>query len=216
MSNLAFYGSPIEYDNHLLINNTNSKNTKNENNIINKKRNKTQKNTNLTTKQNIEPFYSNKVNNILTTINNLPNDDDEENYNFNSQFKPLPPPNSSGVQKTIDNETFYLEQQEINERSIKQNNLQKIIPSIQNMKFPLLNEDENSFQETYYQNKLKQTDNNDNNILINKLNYMIHLLEEKNDEKTNNVMEEVILYSFLGIFIIFLIDSFNHLGRYKR
>jgi hypothetical protein len=27
MSNLAFYGSPIEYDNHLLINNTNSKNT---------------------------------------------------------------------------------------------------------------------------------------------------------------------------------------------
>jgi hypothetical protein len=216
MSNLAFYGSPIEYDNHLLINNTNSKNTKNENNIINKKRNKTQKNTNLTTKQNIEPFYSNKVNNILTTINNLPNDDDEENYNFNSQFKPLPPPNSSGVQKTIDNETFYLEQQEINERNIKQNNLQKIIPSIQNMKFPLLNEDENSFQETYYQNKLKQTDNNDNNILINKLNYMIHLLEEKNDEKTNNVMEEVILYSFLGIFIIFLIDSFNHLGRYKR
>jgi hypothetical protein len=28
MSNLAFYGSPIEYDNHLLINNTNSKNEK--------------------------------------------------------------------------------------------------------------------------------------------------------------------------------------------
>jgi len=85
------------------------------------------------------------------------------------------------------------------------------------MKFPLLNEDDNSFQESYYyQNKLKQFDNNDNNILINKLNYMIHLLEEKNDEKTNNVMEEVILYSFLGIFIIFLIDSFNHLGRYKR
>jgi len=214
MSNLAFYGSPIEYDNHLLINNTNSKNTKNENNIIHKKRNKTQKNTNLITKENIEPFYSNKVNNILTTINNLPNDDYEENYNYNNQFKPLPHPNSSGVQKTIDNEKFYLEQQEINE---KQNNLQKIIPSIQNMKFPLLNEDDNSFQETYYhQNKLKQFENNDNSILINKLNYMIHLLEEKNDEKTNNVMEEVILYSFLGIFIIFLIDSFNHLGRYKR
>lgn len=55
-----------------------------------------------------------------------------------------------------------------------------------------------------------------NKLLMEKLNYMIHLLEEKNDEKTNNVMEEVILYSFLGIFIIFLIDSFNHLGRYKR
>jgi high-affinity K+ transport system ATPase subunit B len=45
---------------------------------------------------------------------------------------------------------------------------------------------------------------------------MIHLLEEKQDEKTNNVMEEVILYSFLGIFIIFVVDSFARVGKYVR
>ncbi len=45
---------------------------------------------------------------------------------------------------------------------------------------------------------------------------MIHLLEETHDEQTNNVMEEVILYSFLGIFIIFLIDNFIKVGRYVR
>jgi hypothetical protein len=55
-----------------------------------------------------------------------------------------------------------------------------------------------------------------NDILIDKLNYMIHLLEEQQDERTGNVTEEVILYSFLGIFIIFLVDSFARVGRYTR
>jgi hypothetical protein len=55
-----------------------------------------------------------------------------------------------------------------------------------------------------------------NKLLMEKLNYMIHLLEETHDEQTNNVLEEVILYSFLGIFIIFLIDNFVKVGRYVR
>jgi hypothetical protein len=45
---------------------------------------------------------------------------------------------------------------------------------------------------------------------------MIHLLEENKDERTNNVLEEVVLYSFLGIFIIFLVDSFTRIGKYVR
>lgn len=53
-------------------------------------------------------------------------------------------------------------------------------------------------------------------VLLQKLNYMIHLLEEQQDEKTNNVTEEVILYSFLGIFIIFVCDSFARVGKYVR
>ncbi len=53
-------------------------------------------------------------------------------------------------------------------------------------------------------------------VLIDKLNYMINLLEEKKDEKTNNVTEEVILYSFLGIFIIFVVDGFARVGKYTR
>jgi hypothetical protein len=55
-----------------------------------------------------------------------------------------------------------------------------------------------------------------NDVLLQKLNYMIHLLEEHQDEKTNNVTEEVILYSFLGIFIIFVCDSFVRVGKYVR
>ena len=53
-------------------------------------------------------------------------------------------------------------------------------------------------------------------VLTDKLNYMINLLEEQQDEKTNNVTEEVVLYSFLGIFIIFVVDSFARVGKYVR
>jgi hypothetical protein len=45
---------------------------------------------------------------------------------------------------------------------------------------------------------------------------MINLLEEQQDERTNNVTEEVVLYSFLGIFIIFIVDSFAKTGKYVR
>jgi hypothetical protein len=52
--------------------------------------------------------------------------------------------------------------------------------------------------------------------LLNKLNYMIHMLEEQQDQRTNSVIEELILYFFLGIFIIFVIDSFAKVGKYTR
>jgi hypothetical protein len=48
-----------------------------------------------------------------------------------------------------------------------------------------------------------------NAALIEKLNYIIHMLEEKKDEKTGHVIEELVLYCFLGVFIIFVIDTFT-------
>lgn len=53
-------------------------------------------------------------------------------------------------------------------------------------------------------------------MLIEKLNYMIHLLEEQQEEKTGHVTEELILYSFLGVFMIFVIDSFARASKYVR
>jgi len=55
-----------------------------------------------------------------------------------------------------------------------------------------------------------------NQVLIDKLNYMINLLEDQQDERTNNVTEEVVLYSFLGVFIIFVVDSFARVSKYVR
>jgi len=54
------------------------------------------------------------------------------------------------------------------------------------------------------------------NKLMEKINYMIHLLEQQQSEKTSNITEEFILYTFLGVFIIFVVDSFARSGKYTR
>jgi hypothetical protein len=61
-----------------------------------------------------------------------------------------------------------------------------------------------------------QDTSSSSDVLLQKLNYMITLLEEQQDERTNNVTEEVVLYSFLGIFIIFIADTFVRAGKYVR
>ena len=55
-----------------------------------------------------------------------------------------------------------------------------------------------------------------NHSVIQKLNYITHILEEIQVEKTSNVTEELILYSFLGVFVIFVVDSFAKAGKYYR
>jgi len=78
------------------------------------------------------------------------------------------------------------------------------------------------YKQTYSQSQSQaqsqyNTNTSDTNqVLIDKLNYMINLLEEQQDERTNNVTEEVILYSFLGVFIIFVVDGFARVTRYTR
>lgn len=68
----------------------------------------------------------------------------------------------------------------------------------------------------YYSQVNYQIPGNDDSILLQKMNYMITLLEDQQDERTNNVTEEVILYSFLGIFMIFIADTFVRAGKYVR
>ena len=52
--------------------------------------------------------------------------------------------------------------------------------------------------------------------LLNKLNYIINMFEEQREIKTNQKNEEVVLYCFLGIFVIYVLDSFVYIGKYKR
>jgi len=52
--------------------------------------------------------------------------------------------------------------------------------------------------------------------LIEKLNYIIDLLEDQQDYKTNSIFEDLILYAFLGIFVIFIVDSFAKSTKYVR
>ena len=55
-----------------------------------------------------------------------------------------------------------------------------------------------------------------NQELLTKLNYLIHLLEDQKEEKVGSITEELVLYCFLGVFIIFVLDSFVKVGKYVR
>ena len=37
--------------------------------------------------------------------------------------------------------------------------------------------------------------------LMEKLNYIVQVLEETKDERTSNISEELVLYMFLGVFV---------------
>ena len=52
--------------------------------------------------------------------------------------------------------------------------------------------------------------------LLLKLNYIINLFEDEREIKTNKKNEEIVLYCFLGIFVIYVLDSFVSIGKYKR
>ena len=45
---------------------------------------------------------------------------------------------------------------------------------------------------------------------------LFELIQEEKDSKTNNVTEELVLYMFLGVFVIFIVDSFARVSKYKR
>jgi hypothetical protein len=71
----------------------------------------------------------------------------------------------------------------------------------------------------YYTSQMTQESLNDKkgkDPLLEKLNYMILLLEEQQNERTEHITEELILYFFLGIFMIFMVDSFARSGKYVR
>ena len=75
----------------------------------------------------------------------------------------------------------------------------------------------NLASEEYYKEIVPNyTNNSSNPELSQKLDYLIHLLEEQREQKTGSVTEEIILYSFLGVFIIFVLDSFARAGKYTR
>lgn len=52
--------------------------------------------------------------------------------------------------------------------------------------------------------------------VTDRLSYIVHMLEQQQNEKTNNVLEEYVLYILLGTFVIFVVDSFSRGGKYVR
>jgi len=182
-----------------------------------------------------------KVNSVLNSIHNRVDDDDDVAPNYvgsgiyekaqhSEGFKPLNPfnppdkPISMGSERTklgvkgreglsnlvpqpADNDDLQLQELQsayMNESQVKEY-YNKLMPGY----------NYNSSNSNSNGNK-QYLGNDSNQVLMDKLNYMINLLEEQQDIRTNNVTEEVVLYSFLGVFMIFIVDSFARVGKYVR
>jgi len=228
---LAMFAAPFN-ENQNMDSITNDSN--NSDNIINKKRqshNKTQK---MYPKEN---FDTEKVNSVLEKIHNNLNSEEEDSGL--GDFNPPPKPQSAGVNKTISTEQMMNMTNQNNSQMFKTlgrapqlnydtgDNLDlndysnygdaKSVEEYYKRIIPGYNPNRNPVNRPYYNNMSTSVNEiPSHDVLLQKLNYMISLLENQQDEKTNNVTEEVVLYSFLGIFIIFVVDSFARVGKYVR
>lgn len=71
-------------------------------------------------------------------------------------------------------------------------------------------------QQPYLKSNTKLNTTADNTALLEKLNHIINILEKQQVEPTQNSGEEFVSYMFLGIFIIYIVDSFTRVGKYIR
>jgi len=172
-----------------------------------------------------EHNYSEKVNFVLQSIHN--SQDHSGNSEGLADFNPIPPPASMGVEQTRIRDNTAQEQSDKSDVNYTLDNDDKPAQQSQDNYYKRFMPNYDKIYKTsptnmpYYAGNTAPPANNyqmggENSILLEKLNYMIHLLEEQQDEKTSNVTEEVILYCFLGIFIIFVADSFVRVGKYVR
>ena len=143
---------------------------------------------------------------VIENFQNDSSDSDSEDGGLaNVDFSPPPKPQSSGVQRTKDKEKALTRQEQHPAEP-----------------FTKMGDD---FAKEYFEEyspfsnpqlNTGQNDGSSSGDLEKKLNYMIHLLEDQKDERVGGITEEIVLYCFLGVFIIFVLDSFAKVGKYVR
>ena len=167
----------------------------------------------------------NNVSNILSKLHSS-NEEDEENNNFQNNFQnnflsqnnqnSQSSQSSQSSQNSMSN--INIINNEMNQmKSIDSNNVSNALYNNNKMNNIYSNLDA-SYKSNYdFISNMQQQGTLDNNKdLLYKLDYIVHLLEEQHNEKTNHITEELILYLFLGIFIIFVLDSFARSSKYTR
>ena len=197
---LAIYAAPFDTDSGNETTATYSAATKRRN--VNNRTQKRQEDNN-----NNSSFNVSKVNSVLNAIHNKVSSESSAGM---GDFKPIAPPISVGVENTRINNP---DDEDVDLRDLNSAHMNEQATEQYYKQFMPAQGQQQSGQQQGQQGYHPMKDNNN---IMTKLNYMIHLLEEQKDERTNNVTEEVVLYSFLGIFVIFIVDSFVRVGKYVR
>ena len=179
------------------------------------------------TVKNREPMSNSKAQKFLNSLKpsegySNHNDDDDDDNGL-SDYDPL-----SNKEKSLNKKREEVEEEQMLNMGLKQQesflskqeNFQRMHQERKDNLTPYLSELRNEYSDYY--NSGNTSPNQENNVmqpesdLMKKLNYVVHMLEEQQDEKTQTITEELILYTFLGIFVIFVVDSFSKVTKYKR
>ena len=183
-----------------------------------KKNNRTVKNRNgLTGGKDTSPQeHSDKLNTALKEIHsfsNASNSDGGDTTEGLANFEPLGPPASMGNLNQAERE-----KKQENVQPVQQGGTDEAFSEDQfnHISQAATSEYANQYVPYFANASDHQGIGGEQATLMEKLNYVIHMLEEQKDEKTNHVTEEVVLYCFLGEFVIFVTDSFARAGKYSR
>ncbi len=157
------------------------------------------------------PKENSSLNAIINEIHNNPSTDDNNQL---ADFKPHSLPKSAGSERIDLRNSNEIDDINV-ENKIFSGNDDSVTPvSYQELKS---NQAEDYYKTTVpYYSQMSSSSFTNKEDLVNKLDKIILLLEEGRDEKTGHVSEEIILYSFIGVFMIFIVDSFARAGKYVR
>ena len=214
-----------------------------ESKLYKKTNNKTVKNKKTVEfdESNITNTKNNEVlKNKITSLGNLmskihENNEEDENFNTNYQSNTIDESISTSFTDSLNDQIAKIQKMREAGNNIPQNNffnnelqntnINNNAPNLENSNVlngsNLVKNDLSNYSDSYklnYNSLSQNIDNHnyDNNKLLSKLDYIVHLLEEQHNEKTNYITEELILYLFLGIFILFVLDSFARASKYVR
>ena len=172
---------------------------------------------------------SDRVNELINNMSNVLQENDGGKL---ADFKPVPMPE---MQKKTDEKLAYGRSGDEVLRPVPnhlqvqppriENEASNFGPSGQDLGISYETNPYSNFRKIYEPSQLKAPSNYNvirenqpvlDNKLLEKINYMIHMLEQQENEKTSNITEEFVLYTLLGVFIIFIVDSFARTGKYIR
>jgi len=179
--------------------------------------------TSITDLQGIANNRNERVNELVNKITSSDSDNDRSKM---GDFKPLEPP-SLNVKRDMDDNTdpkIYIPPMPSYSGPNKASSdiMNKINYGANNSSSSIYSNYAKSYEPPqklnapYYANMGIGAASTTDGKLLEKINYMIHMLEAQQNEKTSHITEEFILYTFLGVFIIFVVDSFARSGKYRR
>ena len=204
-----------------------SNNSKDNNNIKNKpttgqtRRNVTFKNRH----DNQKPKIKKEMIENIENINNIDNIDNIDAYKTEDELSEFLP-NERNERNERQEKDNYDEDNNVVQTNYKENEPNKYVQSydpptknkesFSKLESNLVNDYNKQFTQYQGSYQIPQSSNNSNFELVKKLDNILYLLEEQQEEKSNLVTEELILYVFLGIFVIYVLDSFVKVGKYTR